>query len=82
MNELEAIQTLINAQPNPKNFIHRGRGYVDWKFSELCLYHGYQSAKEYVFTMRRWHNFETHYSNCLLETTYVAFQQALNTLTT
>jgi hypothetical protein len=78
----QAIQTILNATGNRQNFIKRGRGYVDWKFSELCLYNGYKAAKDYVISMRSWHDFQKKYSTCLLETSYVAFQQALNTQTT
>jgi hypothetical protein len=81
MDELQAIQTILQAKPNPKNYITRGRGYVDWKFSELAIYQGYQAATEYVKSMRSWYNFNTHYSDCLLETSYCAFQQALNQTT-
>jgi hypothetical protein len=66
MTEEQAIAAIQTATPNPNNFVRRGRGYVDWKFSEVALYLGYQAAEEYVATVRRWHDFETKFAECEL----------------
>ena len=74
MHDTEAIQAIKNAQPNPQYFIRRGRGYVDWKFSEVCMYLGYAATLEYIASMHRWHDFEAKYSTCLLIDTHTKFK--------
>ena len=62
--------------PDPCKFRQHGRGYVDWKFGQVAEYLGYQGALEYVQTMQRWYNFHTAYSDCLLNTSFMAFKEA------
>lgn len=73
MHDTEAIEAIKNAQPNPQYFIRRGRGYVDWKFSEVCMYLGYAATLEYIASMHRWHDFAAKYKECLLQTTYLRY---------
>lgn len=70
------IDTLQTLAPNPAKFQRKGRGYVDWKFSEVCAYLGYQAALEYVATMQRWHDFDKKYTDCELNTTYLRYVDA------
>ena len=61
---------------NPERFIPQGRGFVDWRFGQVAEYLGFERAQAYAESMRRWYNFESHYTDCLLNTTYEAFLEA------
>ncbi len=70
----EIIAKIKNTQHNADKFVQRPRGFVDWSFSELCAYKGYEPAVDYVNGMRRWYNYETQYQGkCLLDITYSSF---------
>ncbi len=71
-----AIAYLRTCTGDPTKFKIRPRGYVDWKFGELCEYRGFADAVQYVEAMRRWHDFQTKYTDCLLNTTFEAFCRA------
>jgi hypothetical protein len=73
----ECITALQQLPPNPTKWLKKGRGYVDWKFSEVCQYLGYTATLEYVHSMHRWHDFEAKYKECELQTTYTRYTQAL-----
>lgn len=75
-HDIAHLQTLT---PDPAKFIRQGRGYVDWKFSQVCAYIGYTAAVEYAQAMRRWASYERAYKGCLLDTTYATFQHHLQT---
>lgn len=77
-----AVAALQALQPNPDMFRRKGRGYVDWKFSEVCEYLGYPAALEYVHTMHRWYDFETKYRDCELQNTYLRYLEACAQVTT
>lgn len=72
----EAVIHIKAQTGNPDKFKIRKRGYVDWKFGELSEYQGYTRARQYIESVRRWHDFREKYSDCLLETTYSAFLAA------
>lgn len=76
MTPIEAVVHIKSQIGNPAKFKVRKRGYVDWKFGELCEYQGFARAREYIESVRRWHDFESKYTDCLLETTYEAFLKA------
>lgn len=63
-------------QPDPTKFRRQGRGYIDWRFGQVAEYLGYEGALAYVESMKRWHDFERNYSQCLLHTSYQAFLEA------
>lgn len=71
----DAVATIKSMQPDLAKFQVRRRGYVDWKFSELSAYLGYQGAVDYAESVRRWVDFDK-YKECLLITTYTAFLEA------
>lgn len=70
------IENIIAAKANPAKFIRQGRGYIDWQFSQVALYLGYDSAKEYVATVKRWHDYDKNYTDCRLITTHTRFLEA------
>lgn len=72
----DPVTTIKNFQPDPTKFRKQGRGFVDWKFGQVAEYLGYAGAVEYVETMRRWWDFEQKYTECTLNLTFIAFQEA------
>lgn len=66
------ITKVKNSKPNQQKFVTRKRGFVDYKFSELADYLGFDGAVDYAETVRRWFDF-ANYKNCMLEKTYQAF---------
>lgn len=75
MNDQDTLlQQVLTAQPDPTKWIRRGRGYVDWSFSQVAQYLGYTAALEYVGTMHRWHDFEARYKECELEKSYQRYK--------
>jgi len=73
---VEAVARIRAMLPDAAKFCVRQHGYVDWKFGELAAYKGYAGALEYVQSVLRWIDFEKKYSDCLLITTFRAFQDA------
>lgn len=71
-HETQAITLLKSFTSDPSKFLVRQRGFIDYKFSELARYKGYEAAIQYAESVRRWHDFE-RYKDCLLETSYAAF---------
>ncbi len=71
-----AVILIRSMQPDVTKFCHRQRGFVDWKFGELAAYKGYCGALEYVQSVLHWVDFEKKYADCLLITTFRAFQEA------
>ncbi len=64
-------------RPDPSKFIQSRRGYVDWRFSQVAAYLGFEAAKEYAETMRRWHDYESKYQGqCILDMTFTDFLNA------
>lgn len=78
----DAIEQIRAMQPDPSRFIQTQRGFVDWKFSQVAAYLGYERAREYAETVRRWHDYEGKYKGCLLDITYQDFLNTLNTTQT
>ena len=79
MEASEAVEYIKSCKGDPAKFRLRPRGYVDWKFGELCEYLGYDRAGEYVQRMERmWWDFELRYTDCLLVTSYREFLNASN----
>lgn len=76
MTPAEAVQHLRAQRGDPTKFKQRKRGYVDWKFGEVCEYLGFDRALAYVHSMLSWYEFEQKYADCLLHTTYRAFLEA------
>lgn len=72
----EAAAQIRAMQPDPTKFIRVGRGYVDWKFSQVAAYLGFEGARAYAESMRGWHDYERKYKGCLLDSTYADFIQA------
>lgn len=72
----EALDHIRSLQPDPSKFIQWGRGYVDWKFSQVAAYLGYAKARDYAETMRRWHDYKEKYQGCPLDRTYQDFLTA------
>lgn len=68
-----ALDTIRAMQPDPAKFIQRGRGYVDWKFSEVCACIGYEKGRAYAEAMRRWHDYDKKYRDCPLDRTFQDF---------
>jgi hypothetical protein len=74
----EAVAHIKSQTGDPARFRQRPRGYVDWKFGELCEYLGYDRAGEYVRRMMEmWWDYELKYGDCLLVQTYKEFQKAM-----
>lgn len=72
----EALATIRALQPDPTKFIRYGRGFVDWKFSQVAAYLGYTQAREYAEAMRRWHDYRSKYQGSTLDRTYQDFLTA------
>ena len=77
----EALAHIRSLQPDPSRFIQWGRGYVDWKFSQVAAYIGYAAARDYADTMRRWHDYQAKYQGCTLDRTYQDFLEAETSIT-
>lgn len=73
----EFIQYLENLHPDASKFQVRKRGFVDWKFSELCHFKGFADAVQYAETMRRWVDFNQKYTDCLLNVSFEAYLEAV-----
>lgn len=72
-NPIARLQAL---PPNPAYDLRKEQGYSDYKFSELCLWKGYQEANHIA---RHYLNrTELAPENCRLLITYAAFLQAAN----
>jgi len=76
MTAQEAVLHIKAQLGNAEKFKVRRRGYVDWKFGELSEYLGFTRAREYIESVRRWHDFNAKYTDCLLETSYASFLKA------
>lgn len=76
MENKDPVSTIKAFTPDPTKWRRIGRGYIDWKFGQVAEYLGYQGAVDYVATMRRWHDFDKNYTECLLNTSFTAFQEA------
>lgn len=74
----EAIARIRAMQPDPRRFIQHGRGFVDWKFSQVCAYLGYEKGREYAESMRRWCDYPTRYEGCNLDKSFQDFLDAEN----
>ncbi len=80
MEPAEAVEYIKSCTGNPAKFRLRPRGYVDWKFGELCEYLGYERAGEYVEHIREmWWDWEVRYGDCLLARTYEEFLKVQST---
>lgn len=73
--DAKAVAEIKAMQPDTTKFLIRQRGFVDYKFSELARYRGYQAACIYAESVLRWHDIEK-YRDCLLITSYEAFRAA------
>lgn len=73
--DAQAVETIKNFTPDASKFLVRNRGFVDYKFSELARYRGYQAACVYAESVLLWHDIEK-YRDCLLITSYEAFRAA------
>lgn len=69
----QALDHIRAMQPDPSKFIRWGRGFVDWKFSQVAAYLGYAKAREYAEAMRRWHDYHSKYEGCPLDRTFQDF---------
>ena len=73
----EVLHHIRALTPDPTKYIRpTARGYVDWKFSQVAAYLGYQKAREYATAMRRWHDYDTKYRGCTLDHTFTDFLTA------
>lgn len=77
----DAIAHIRALQPDPAKFIRWGRGFVDWKFSQVAAYLGYHAARDYAERMRRWHDYRTKYQGCTLDKTFQDFLEAETSIT-
>lgn len=71
----EAVEYIRSQRGDTSLFKVRKRGYIDWKFSELAAYKGYDAAIQYADSVLRWFDAEK-YADCLLITSYNAFRAA------
>lgn len=69
-----AVEHIISQTGDPTRFKVRARGFIDWKFGELCEYLGYTEALRYTTAALRW--FDRRAVGSLLEQTYLAFLEA------
>lgn len=74
----DAIARIRSMQPDPGRFIRHGRGFVDWKFSQVCAYLGYEKGRAYAEAMRRWHDYRDRYEGCNLDKSFQDFLEAEN----
>lgn len=72
----KALYYIKSQYGDTAKFKIRLRGFVDWKFGELSEYLGYEKAREYAESMRRWWDYGAKYQGCLLDTSYAAFLEA------
>lgn len=73
----EIVHAIQSLQPTPSAFIQQGRGFVDWDFSQVCAYIGFEAAERYALNMRRWYDYQRRYKGCNLDVTYSEYQQAI-----
>lgn len=71
-----ALERIRAMQPDPARFIQWGRGFVDWKFSQVCAYLGYEKGRAYAEAMRRWHDYHTKYRDCNLDKSFQDYLDA------
>jgi hypothetical protein len=71
--DTKAAAQIRAMQPDSSRFIQQGRGYVDWKFSQVAAYLGFEGAQYYAEAMRRWHDYHSKYEGCTLDRTYQDF---------
>lgn len=80
--EEQAIRSLMALTGDASRFRNTQRGFIDWKFSELCAYKGYQEARIYAESIQRWVNYkELFQGQCALDITFKAFEEARKSFT-
>lgn len=74
-SDAKAVETIKNFTADPSCFLVRTRGFLDYKFSELARYRGYEGACQYAESVLRWHDADK-FSDTILVTSYAAFRAA------
>lgn len=81
LSPAEAVEYIKSCTGDPGKFRVRPRGFVDWKFGEVCEYLGYDRAVEYVeHISKMWWDWEMRYTDCLLATSYQEFLKFESTI--
>lgn len=75
IEEPNAVAVIKAMTPDSTKFLNRKRGFVDYKFSELARYKGYEAACTYAESVLRWHDADK-FAEAILLTSYAAFKEA------
>jgi hypothetical protein len=71
---IDPVDYIRACKADPSKWIERKRGFIDWKFSEVAEYLGYDDAHEYCQKMMRWYDYAKKYQGrCLLDVSYHQF---------